>query len=191
MRRLSPLVLLTVLAACAGYETFQPPPLDYGDRAPLRFAVQSVAVESAYHSSGAPPYVENSLPLAPEAAVRALLEQRLKAAGGAGRLEAEIVDASVQEEKLATESGLEGMLTTEPASRFTGRIRVRVDRLDDRGNAIRSVTTAALRSRTVPEGAGFADRQRIGYELVRDLVDDFDAALVDNLEQGFADIILP
>ena len=53
-----------------------------------------------YRPAGAPPYVDHALPLTPEAATRALLEQRLQAVGGTDRLQAVILDASVQEEAL-------------------------------------------------------------------------------------------
>jgi hypothetical protein len=184
------LLLVAVLAGCATYEAFEPPPLDYSDRAPLRLAVDSVAVQSAYTSPGQAPYVEHTLVLAPEEALRRLLEQRLQAAGGAGRLQAVIVDASVEDETLETETGVGGWLTTQPASRLTSRIKVRVDQLDDAGMVTRSVTTAATRSRSVPEGATFVERQRIAYELVQSLVDDLDAALLAGLRESFGELIV-
>ena len=184
------LLLAVVLAGCATYESFDPPPLDYSDRAPLRFAVESVAVQSAYTPPGRPPDVEHTLILSPEEALRRLLEQRLEAAGGSGRLQAVIVDASVEEERLETETGVRGWLTTQPAARLTSRIKVRVDQLDDAGMVTRSVTTAATRSRSVPEGATFVDRQRIAYELVRELVDDLDAALGAGLHESFGELIV-
>ena len=70
-----------LLGACASeYETFDPPPLDFSDRQPLRLAVERVAIDTVYRPAGAPPYVDHALPLTPEAATRALLEQT--AAGG-------------------------------------------------------------------------------------------------------------
>ena len=62
-------------------------PLDFSERQPL-VAVERVAIDSVYRPAGAPPYVDHALPLTPEAATRALLEQRLQAVGGADRLQA-------------------------------------------------------------------------------------------------------
>ena len=74
MRALGGLLLIAVLAGCAGdYETFEPPPLDFSGRPPLRFAVDSVSVQSAYRPAGRPPFVDHTLVLTPEAAPRALL----------------------------------------------------------------------------------------------------------------------
>ena len=134
-------VATALLGACASeYETFDPPPLDFSDRQPLSLAVDRVTIDSVYRPAGAPPYVDHALPLTPEAATRALLEQRLRAVGGADRLQAVILDASVEEEALEPASGVRGYLTTETAARLNGQIKVRVDRLDpDRhGGRLRS-----------------------------------------------------
>ena len=185
-------VAAALLGACASeYETFQPPPLDFSDRQPLRLAVDRVAVDSAYRPAGAPPYVDHALPLTPEAATRALLEWRLQAAGGTDRLQAVILDAAVEEEALEPASGVRGYLTTETAARLHGRIKVRVDRLDPAGTVVSSVSTAVARSRAIPEGVGYAERQRIGYELVRDLVDDLDTGLTANIRESFGALIHP
>jgi hypothetical protein len=185
-------VAAVLLGACASeYETFEPPPLDFSNRQPLRLAVDRVAVDSVYRPAGAPPYVDHALPLTPEAATRALLEQRLQAAGGTDRLQAVILDAAVEEEALEPASGVRGYLTTETAARLQGRIKVRVDRLDPAGTVVGSVSTAVARSRGIPEGVGYAERQRIGYELVRDLVDDLDAGLTANIRESFGALIRP
>jgi hypothetical protein len=185
-------VAVALLGACAReYETFEPPPLDFSDRQPLRFAVDRVAIDSVYRPAGAPPYVDHALPLTPEAATRALLEQRLRAVGGTDRLQAVILDASVEEETLEPASGVRGYLTTETAVRLNGQIKVRVDRIDPSGTVLTSVSTAVARSRGIPEGVGYAERQRIGYELVRALVDDLDAGLMANLRESFGALIRP
>jgi hypothetical protein len=192
MRSVFVVLLTLLLAGCArDYETFEPPPLDFSERPPLRFAVDEVVIQSAYRPPGRPPFVEHTLILSPEAAARALLEQRLQAVGGPGRLQAVVVEAAVEEQKLETGGGLRGYLTTEPAARFEARLKARVDHLDPAGNVRGSVSTAATRTRALPEDVSYAERQRIGYELVRDLVDDLDAGLVANLREAFADILRP
>jgi hypothetical protein len=192
MRRTLVLLLAIGLAGCAGdYETFQPPPLDFGDRPPLRFAVGAVDIRSAYEAKGAPPFVDHTFALTPEAATRQLLEHRLQAAGGPGRLQAVIVDAAVTEQKLETLGGIKGYFTTEPAARFEGRLKVRVDHLDDAGNIQGSISTAATRTKALPEDIGYAERQRLGYELIQDLIKDLDAGLATNLHETFADLLRP
>jgi hypothetical protein len=186
------LLLVVLVAGCAGdYETFQPPPLDFSGQPELHFAVDRIDVESAYRPAGAPPFVDHTLALTPEAATRAYLEQKLRAVGGPGRLEAVILDASVKEQALETQGGVRGLLTTESSARLDGRVRVRVERFDAAGNSVGSIGTAASLSRYLSEDVGYAERQRIGYELVRDLVNELAAGLAANLRETFADILRP
>ena len=186
------IVIIGLLGACASdYQTFTPPPLDFSDRQPLNLAVDRVMIDSAYRPTGAPPYVDHALPLTPEAATRALLEQRLRAVGGTDRMQAVILDASVREQALETASGVRGWLTTESAARLEGRLEVRVDRLDPAGMVVRSISTAVTRTRAIPEGVAYAERQRIAYELVRDLAGDLDTGLSANVRESYAELMRP
>ena len=181
-----------LLVACSSsYETFRPPPLDFSDGAPLRFAVQEVTVQSAYRPRDAEPYIDNLMPIRPEDAIRQMLQARLVAAGGPGALQAVILDASVKEEALETQSGLRGFFTTEQAAKLEGQFQVQVDRLSAAGDVMKSVSTAVTRTTSVPENVGYAERQRIGYELVRNLVRDLDDSLTTNVRANFADILVP
>jgi hypothetical protein len=192
MRAWRGLLLVVLLAGCAGdYQTFEPPPLDFSGQPTLRFAVERIDIESAYRSPGAPPFVEHTLALTPEAAMRAYLEQKLQAVGGPGRLQAVIVDASVKETALEIQRGVRGLLTAESSARLDGRMRVRVERFDAAGNAVASVGTAASLSRFLPEDVAYGNRQRIGYELVRELVGELATGLASNLRESFSDILRP
>jgi hypothetical protein len=184
------LLVVGLLWACTSdYETFEPPPLDYGDRPPLELAVERVVIDSVYRPAGAPPYIDHVMPVSPEAATRALLMQRLQAVGGSDRMQAVILEASVQEEPLEPAGGVRGYFTTEPEARLQGRIEVRIERLDPAGMVTRSATTAVERTRTIPEGVGYAERERIGYQLVQDLVDDLDRGLSATVRESFADLV--
>lgn len=184
--------LTSLLIACtSGYETFQPPPLNLADRAPLRLEVGRVTVQSAYRAQDEPPFVDNLMPLKPEDAVRQLLEQRLVAVGGPGSVQAVILDASVKEEPLETKSGVSGFFTKEPAARLEGQLQVQVDRLSPAGEVLTSVSTAVSRTSSIPEDVGYAERQKIGYQLVRDLVDDLDTRLTANIRANLGGILAP
>ncbi len=92
---------------------------------------------------------------------------------------------------LETKSGISGLFTTEAASRLEGRMQVQVDRLSATGEVLKSVSTAVSRTSSIPENVGYAERQKIGYELVRDLVHDLDDGLTTNVRANFADILSP
>jgi hypothetical protein len=186
------IALGSLLAACSSsYETFRPPPLDFSNQAPLRLEVGAVTIQSAYRPQTTAPYVDTLLPLRPEEAIRQMLETRLVAIGGPGTMQAVILDASVKEEKLQTETGFGAYFKTQAVARLEGRLQVQVDRLDPSGTVMRSVSTAVSRTSSIPENVGYAERQRIGYQLVRDLVDDLDSGLTTNMQANFRDIIAP
>jgi hypothetical protein len=185
------ILALSVVACAEGPTSFQPPPLNYSDRTPLNFAVERVSITNAYLPPTTPPFVDHTIQPTPEAAAHALLQQRLHAIGGTGQLQAVIFDASVIAIDLDTEEGLSGYLTTEAATRLEGRLKVRVDYLNDAGEVVSSATTTVTRTRAIPEDVGYAARQQIGHELVRALVDDLDSGLLSNFQGSFADILLP
>ena len=45
-------------------------PLDFGSRPPLELAVERITIDRVYRPAGAPPYVDHTLPLTPEATTR-------------------------------------------------------------------------------------------------------------------------
>ena len=188
--RVALVVLIGLLGGCARqYQSFEPPPLDFSDRPALQLAVERITIDNVALAAGAPRAADGMLPLTPEAATRALLEHRLRAVGGPDRLQAVILDASVKEEALETSSGVRGFLTTEAAARLDGRIKVRVDQVDPAGTVLGSISTTVERTRAIPEGVGYAERQRIAYELVRDLVDDLDVGLTANIRESFPQLV--
>jgi hypothetical protein len=182
-------VVIGLLSGCASYETFEPPPLDFSHHPTLDLAVERIPIDSVYRAAAQPPYVDHLMPVTPEAATRAMLMQRLRAVGGPDRLQVLILDASVEEETLKPETGLRGYLLAEPIARLHGRIKVQVDQLDPAGVVVRSASTAVARTRAIPEDTGYAERERIGYELVRDLVNDLDVGLSANIANSFSRLI--
>lgn len=180
------------LGSCVSQpSSFQPAPLTYVDRTPVEFAVERVTIESVYHAPMTPPFVDHTIDPTPQAAARTLLQQRLRAVGGSGQIQAVIIEASVIAIDLETQTGLSGYLTTEAATQLEGRLKVRVDHLDDAGEVVSSATTAVTRTRAILEDVGYGERQQIGHELVIDLLDDLDNGLISNLHGSFADIMAP
>ncbi|MDX1540234.1 MAG: hypothetical protein R3349_02410 [Geminicoccaceae bacterium] len=191
VKALSLLMLALITVGCAQtYQTFDPPPLDFTSRPPLLLRVDQVRIQStAGATTAAGP--EAAVPVAPEQAVREMLEYRLRAAGGVGLVQATILEASVAERPLEPEGGLRGYVVEEPVAELLGRLKVRLERLDERGEPVGSLSTAVTRTAAIPESATFVRRQEIAYELVRDLVNDLDVGLISNLQQSFPTLIAP
>ena len=185
------LLLPLGLMACSAdrFEGFQPPPLSYQDRTPIRLAVVEVGLESRFEPPAGPTHIEASLPLTPEVATLALLRQRLQAAGTAGGMLAVVEDASVVEETVGPFGGPDATSDPSAQRRLRGRVKVRLVEVDDAGRETAAVTTAVTRTMSVPKEATGARRQAIAYALVRDLVDDLDRSLIENIYQSF--VVLP
>ena len=192
MRIINPTVLLLFLTGCGQtYQSFEPPPLDFGASPPLMLRVEEVRVRSVAEVPGAASEPEAPVPVSLEAATRQLIDHRLRASGGAGAVQATILEADVSEEPLTTRTGLRGYVVEEPVARLVGRLKVRIDRLDENGEVVSSLSTAVSRTAAIPEDATYVRRQEIGYDLVRDLVRDLDAGLVANIRQSLPTMIAP
>lgn len=180
-------VLLLALAACSPerIETFDAPPLSYQNRVPIPLAVAEVKIETRYQAPDGPSGIEASLPVTAEAATRALLRQRLEAAGTTGGALALIEDALVIEEVVGPFGEPGGKPDATAQTRLSGRIQVRVIEVDASGRQIGAVTTAVTRTVAVPRNATATQRQASGYAMVRDLVDDLDRGLIENIYRNF------
>lgn len=182
--RAAPVVALLLLAACAQPAPFQPPPLTFEDRAPVHFAAHTVEVGTRVAPRDEPTFIERRVGADLVAATEALLRQRIAAGGGEGRVRAVVTEARITEEPLQTPSGLRGIFYRDPDRRLHAELSVRIEVLDERGLERAHAETSVRRSRTVPAGSDLADRDRVAWGLIRDLVDDLDAAMVDNVREN-------
>ena len=191
MARSLPLALLAlfVLGCSETRESVTPPALAFTSRPPLLLRVDEVRIQDARGASAGVP--EAAVPVPPEQAVRDMLQYRLRAAGGVGAVQATILEASAVESPLEQAGGLRGYVVEEPVAELLGRLKVRLERLDEGGEPVGSLSTAVTRTAAIPESANYARRQEIAFELVQDLVNDLDIGLVSNLQQSFTTLIAP
>lgn len=182
----------TLVAACT-----QAPPVPefadirYTNKPAMMFQANDMVVASDFQPSFQPPFVEHLMPLPPERALRTWAQDRITVSGQSGvpgdvgglRVVRFVIrDASVREERLQTQAGVRGFLTDEQAWRYTAHIHADVEVLRDR-TVIASATTEGHRSRTLGEKASLNEREEMWYSLVVDLMQDFDAAMSQNIRQ--------
>jgi hypothetical protein len=176
---------LPVLAACA--EPPRPPdfpPISFAPRGTFRFAALRVEVAFEYQAPLAPPNVEHLFARTPEATLRLWAAERLAASGSGERFVRFVVaDARVTETDLPRTQGIRGAFTSEPAQRYDARIECAVEVRQQRGNFRDGLAAAAAtRSRSVLENISLNDRERVWYEMVRDMMRDIDAELHRQIE---------
>jgi len=88
-----------------------------------------------------------------------------------------IQESSAVEERLKTEGGLTGMLTKEQTERYVVVIAMEVTGFDPVGPRTATATARTRKTITVREDATVEQREQIWYDLTKDAMADFDAAM--------------
>lgn len=185
-----------LLAACS---TPEPVPefqdLRFTNKGAITFRADEKVILSDFEPSFQSPFVEHLMPLPPERALRTWAEDRLAVTGGgdmsgAMRIVRFVVrDASVREERLDTSEGIRGFLTDEQAWKYTAHVVAEVQILRDR-DVLASATTEAYRSKTIGEKASLNEREEVWYALVTALMQDFDAAMAQNIRTNLGEYMV-
>ncbi len=157
----------------------------FADRPPIRLDVAAIDVVHAFKPSFREPFVEHLFPVPPERAVENWARDRLQAAGTTGRARVTIADASVREVPLRRTEGLRGAFTKDQTERYDATLEIGLDILNDRGFPVRTASARASHSRSVPEGITPNERERIWYELTRELIGQIDQEMERQIRATF------
>jgi hypothetical protein len=186
-------LLLGLLGACQA----SPPSVPQFDDIrftgrPLKIEAAGLEVRDEYKPSFQPPQVEHLFPVTPARAAANWARDRLVPADPASqrRIRATILDAGVKETSLKKSEGLRATFTTEQSERYDARVEMRVDLVGARGFAERTVTARAERSRTVPENITPNDRDKVFYELTKQVMEALDVELERQLRDNFVPYLL-
>lgn len=179
-----------ILASCNMTPTQQAfPPISFRDSTPIVLNVLTVDVVQEYKPPLAPPNVEHLFPITPAQAMRQWVKDRIKAVGGDHRLEVIIKDASVVENRLALTPGLKGAFTNEQEARYDGRMAVELRIYGERIVSEANIEVTANRSRTIDERSSVTQRDRIYYQMTRQMMQDMNAELEKNIYQYFRNYV--
>jgi hypothetical protein len=190
-RSLRPLLLAFalggVLAAC-----HTPPPrptypdIRFTGETPIRLAVGAVDVRSDYKPTFQSPHVDHLFPVAPARAAENWAHDRLQAGGGAARARFTILDASVIETELPKKEGISAAFTKEASERYDATLAAKLEIVDERGLALRTVTAKVTRSQSVLEGITPNERDQSWYDMTKALAADFDQQMAAQVSANFA-----
>lgn len=189
-RRLA-LLVLPLLAACAQGPQAQPPAaIGFGQFGPISLDVAAIEVVEQYRMPRSKPQVEHLVSVSPAQAVRIWAGDRLRAAGQGGSARVVIKDASIIEIDLPRTQGMKAYFTKDQAQRYDARIEVEVQGQSPRRGFSGFASAVVTRSVTVAEDISVAGREQVWHTLVRQLTEDLNARLDQEIRRDLAAIVL-
>jgi hypothetical protein len=192
MSRIRPFLAAALVLAAAGCSSAPPPPPKFADihflaLPPFRLNVSQIQVDARFHPTFQEPNVEHEFPVPPQRALENWSHDRLQAVGLTSGYVARftILDASVRESNLPKKDGLTAVFTTQQAERYDGHVSVQLQIINPQGVAERTASAEAAVSRSVPEGITLNDRDKVWYEMTRDLMADLDRQMQRQIDTSF------
>jgi hypothetical protein len=187
-------VLAALAAPLAGCGNEPPPRQNFADlrfttAPPLRLRIAAIEIDDGYRPNFDPPHYELRLPIPLPHVADNWARDRLKPVGTSGRAVAVIIDASVVEINLPKETGLSATFTNQLDIQYEARVGIRVEIRDDRGRAMRTAQGHAERSVTTVEGTTLDERDRMLYQMERELMADLDRQLETQIRANFTNLV--
>ena len=173
-----------LLAACT--TTPQRQSGDGGRREPLVFSVAAVEVVDNSTLPADTDFITKRRSAELARRVEAALRQRLRAGGGPGTLRAVIEKAVLTERPVETTPGIAGFFLRETEAMLEASLTVRLSILDEGGFQRAFARVKVERSRPVPEGTTVAGRDGLARGLAEDLLEQFQEALEQSVEDNLA-----
>ena len=174
---------LALLASCG------PPPPPAPTYPDIRFTGEPPIVIDATRidisAQDLPSSTDRSFPVSPLQAMQNWARDRLRGSGHGNPARFTIVKASATEKNLPIQGGISGTFTDQAAQQYDVAVEGTLEILDPHGLALRSVHAAATRSRSVLQSATSNDRDQARYDLVKDVMADFDQQMEQQIRDNF------
>jgi hypothetical protein len=175
------------LASCA------PPPeapsfpdIRFTNEPPFVLQASQVEVRTRYQPGDA----ENAFPVSPLRAIQNWARDRLRASGQGGPARFTIADATARIADVPVQGGISGTFTDQVSQKYDVAIDAALELLDTTGVVLRSARVTVTRSATVLQSASANERARVRYNLVRDMMTDFDNQAQARIGGGFGQYLL-
>jgi hypothetical protein len=176
------------LASCA------PPPeapafpdIRFTGEPPLVLQAAQIEVRTVYRPGDA----DNAFPVSPLRAIQNWARDRLRANGQGGPARFIISDATANITDLPVKGGLSGTFTDQVSQKYDIAVDAALELFDQTGVVLRSARVTVSRSATVLQSASANERARTRYNLVRDLMSEFDRQAQARISSGFGQYLLP
>ncbi len=163
----------------------------FTDKPSFAFDVAEIGFVNEYKPDTNAYHVEKSFPTPPEKAIENWAHDRLYAAGKDRLMQVVITEASVIGQSLPKKGGLTGSFTKQPSERYTANIGVEL-RIYGKNSGL---SEASVRGKTqvmreLQEGATPREREALFAEMTRDLMNNLNKTLEDNIQRYFSRYLL-
>lgn len=178
------LVAGALLGACAApAPTQRLPDMTFVHLQALSIDVAKIEIENRFSAPAAPPHVEHLAPVSPAAALEQWATDRFRPVGRAGVMRLIIEDAKATETSLALDKSLKGRLTKQQSRRYDASVRATLELKNAAGVTLGSASASAERSITAREDISLNDREKLWYETVDLLMDDYNVVMEANVRR--------
>lgn len=174
---------------CLGLASCGPPPLQPPKFPDIRFTDETpLAIEAAridIRTLDPPGEFDHDFPVPPRQAMENWARDRLRASGNGNLARFTILKASATEKNLPVKGGISGTFTDQVSQEYDVAVEATLEILDAHGMALRSVHASAALSRSVLQSASPNDRDKVRYELVKQLMQSFDRQMEAQIRDNF------
>jgi hypothetical protein len=173
------------LVSCS---TPEPPPtpmqLDFSSMGKLYLTTEDVrVVNRAYSTPERPPYVGHLFEPRLADAINQWGVSRLQAVGRAGHATLIIKDASVMQQSLPTEGGMDSWFTRQQASKYIARVEVAFEAQNPEERTTGLASANAVHAATLPEEPTEAEKYATYKALVEAVIKDLNQAFTQSIKE--------
>jgi hypothetical protein len=178
---------LTLVSCAPPPEAPSFPDIRFTGEPPLLLLASQIEIRTRYQPGDA----DNAFPVSPLRAIQNWARDRLRANGQGGPARFTIADATAKVTDLAVKGGISGTFTDQVSQQYDVALDAALEVLDTTGVVVRSARVTVSRSATVLQSATANDRARTRYNLVREMMSDFDSQAQARISGGFGQYLLP
>ena len=183
------LALITLSGCSTPDAQKQFPELTFNHLPPIRLDVAEIEYAPRYLAPANKPNIGHEFPTPPVVAAERWIADRLVAVGTRGKAIVTIREATATEARLPLKKGVTGAFTTDQEWRYDAIVDIAVEVSDlDRQRSARA-NAGAKQTRTVGEDASLADREKVWFDLVEQLMKRFDATFEAQIRKDLAAFI--
>jgi hypothetical protein len=187
-RNLIAVALCSALLASCGPPPMTPnyPDIRFNQTQPFTLNARQIEIRTLY----IPTDTDRAYPVPPVQALQNWGRDRLRANGSGTPARFTIGKATALIRDLPIQDGFKANFTDQVSQQYDVAVDATIEILDDHGLAARTVHVTANRSRTALQSATPVQREQIRYEMVRDLMADFDRQAETQLRNNFGTYLL-